>query len=116
MSLPQRRCATPWLWQKVYSCFFALHAEAGLQGSGRIIKPGVNDFAVTRRGGGAEFLFAFEDDDGEAAHCQFTTRRQSYHPGTDDDRVDIRHGPFPSLPMILNGNAIRRVDPAQWVD
>ncbi|MNS94607.1 hypothetical protein D3C72_1288300 [compost metagenome] len=72
----------------------AFHAKPGLEASGRIIEPGVNDFAVAGGSGRAEFLFAFEDDDGEATHRQLACCRQSDHPGSDDDGVDIRHGLF----------------------
>ncbi len=93
----------------------ALHAKSGLEASRRVIKACVDDFAVAGGSDRAKFLFAFQDDDGVAAHSEFSRCRQADHTGSNDDGVDICHGIF-RVRIAFRRKAPRRADAAQWVD
>ena len=70
----------------------ALHAAARLERARRVVHAGMNDFAVARRGAGADGVFALQHQQ-RAAGREFARDRQAHHAGTDDNGLDvISHG------------------------
>ena len=91
ISLPLRRCCTPFSRQKRQCNHLALDAEPGPGKAGRVIDASVDDFAVTRAHSRPDGVFRL-DDDLAASPRQRARDRETDHAGADDEAFDGVHG------------------------
>jgi hypothetical protein len=69
----------------------ARDTDAGLQGAGRIIDPGMDDLGIARRGLGADALGSLGDDDLASGQRQLAGNREADDAGPDHQTIDVAH-------------------------